>query len=331
MRMGEASTEEIPGVLREPPWLVEKKMRPKDPKPVLELTPILGAPPDDAVTAAMRSLSDYALRPDAPPKLSVLALDSPRLGLPIARRLSDLGIQQARWAFVARRWILTHPGAAVVGLVPFALGKSDNDRGHAWAALHHLARHGVDVAARAEPYGAEAQAAIAHVLAYDPRFDLPGRIPQLPPSYVAATLTPPRLRNGMTLPVAAVTALGTLVALSDPLAPHVGVAEVRAACDEVSLAEWAWDVARVWETTGAKDQLRWMTRGLVFFTTDELIRKMSTDMKSKNVMHALELIGTDAAVRELTAIAAREPAQRKLVDIHLTAIAESRGVVTLAS
>jgi hypothetical protein len=87
--------------------------------------------------------------------------------------------------------------------------------------------------------------------------------------------------------------------------PYVGLAEVRDACDERSLAELAWDMARAWELAGGKRQSEFMLYALAHFADDEVTRRTTPAIKDRRILDVLRLIGTEAAAMELATIAAR--------------------------
>lgn len=237
-------------------------------------------------------------------KRILFAIDSPRIAAGLAKLLTveSRGYWEVTWGPFVRRWLRLHPETAVIGLVPAVLaGDEDAER-----ALRFLRDDlEVDVLAVAKPYGEESITALETILAWDTRYDLPARLPKLPPIYRPESITRPLLKNGKRIPIGALTHLGTMLAFTSKRLPYAGIADVKAACEPRSLAELAWDLAKGWEMAGGKKNTEWMMESLIHFADDEVVRRTTPAMRSQAVSEVLQIIGTDAAVMELITIAAR--------------------------
>ncbi len=138
----------------------------------------------------------------------------------------------------------------------------------------------------------------------------PARPPKLPLFWQAAAFTRPLLRGrSAALPLAAVEALGRLLAVSRLGKPHAGLAEVRAACDPASLAAFAWDLFFAWLIAGAPPKEQWALNALGHLGDDEsarrlvpLIRAWPTEGAAARAAMGLDVLralGTDVALMHL--------------------------------
>lgn len=170
----------------------------------------------------------------------------------------------------ACRWWDRHAEATIVGLVPIAAGPRRAGRATAERVLRRLARtHDGAIRAHASALGAPVRAAIDEVLDAPAACFGPKRPRPMPAAWRPKGFTRPRLRDdGRALPIAAVDAIGGMLALSKLGEPWDDLATVRAACDPRSLADLAWDVARAWETSGAKSKERWMVEAIAHLGDD---------------------------------------------------------------
>ncbi len=258
----------------------------------------------------------------------LLRVKSWRLALPFAGYIAHRRMGKVAWL-----WLQKHAELAVLALVPTAFGTDKDDRATAERALFRLKASGVDVIAIGSRYGKEAKAALEKLFAWDPVYDLPKKIPQLGPSWNAQSVSRPTLvSNGKALPASALDIIATMLALSPLDPPYAGIAQIKEACDPHSLAEFAWETARMWEHAGHKKKEIWMLNSLVHFADDEIVRRLTPGMRVDYAVQVLEIIGTDAALMEMATIAGRTESQGSewtlggRIEKLLESAAEARGV-----
>ncbi|MFC5747659.1 DUF4132 domain-containing protein [Actinomadura rugatobispora] len=249
----------------------------------------------------------------------------------------------ARWLVRVRRlrkvalaWFDRHGLNAVPYLLPAALGKQGAARGNAEAALRLLAsRHGTGpIAEAARAHGDRAADAIAAMLAADPLDALPARMPKIgawaDPELLPQVLLRDRERA---LPAQAAGHLLSMVAISKPDEVYPGVGIVRDLCDRESLAEFAWEVFRRWDTHGAQSSDGWALAQLGWLGDDGTVRRLtpllrtwSADRRTPRVVAGLDVlaaIGSDVALMRLNGVAqsARSTSLRKRARERLDEVA----------
>ncbi|MFV2173637.1 hypothetical protein ACFHW2_38610 [Actinomadura sp. LOL_016] len=159
----------------------------------------------------------------------------------IAARMAEWLARRAGSQRPVRAWFGRHGLAAVPLLVPAALGGATEPRRHAEHALRFVADRtdadrGVEAA---RGHGDAAADAVRRMLA-GPDPVLPLRNPRNPAWADARALPQVLLRDrSAALPAEATGHLVSALALADP-----GAADVRAACDPASLAEFGWALSR---------------------------------------------------------------------------------------
>lgn len=241
----------------------------------------------------------------------------------------------------AQRWLLAHPEAAAVGLIPQAVGPAGKPRAAAAAALRFLAGSGheatvMDAAAR---YGDAARDAVRGVLDTDQLDALPARLPKLPGFFAPSGFSRPFLReSGKALPETAVESLATMLAISRIDEAYAGVALVKEACDAASLSAFAWDLFSAWLLAGAPAKEAWAFEALGHLGDDASARRLAPLVRQwpGEAAHAravmgldvLAAIGTDVALMHLNGIAQKvkfkglqEKAREKIA-----LVAERRGL-----
>ncbi|XVQ11412.1 DUF4132 domain-containing protein [Spirillospora sp. CA-255316] len=229
----------------------------------------------------------------------------------------------ARWLVRVRRlrklalaWFDRHGLNAVPYLLPAALGKQGAARGDAEAALRLLAsRHGAEpVVEAARAHGDRAADAIAAMLATDPLDAVPPRMPKIG-GWADPELLPQVLLRDRehALPAQAAGHLLSMLAISKPDQVYPGVGIVRDLCDRASLAEFAWEVFRRWDTHGAQSSDAWALAQLGWLGDDGTVRRLSPLLRSWSAerrtprvvagLDVLAAIGTDVALMHLNGIA----------------------------
>jgi len=268
---------------------------------------------------------------------AVARVNSPR----VAPLMADAYVRLKKAKGAALEWLLAFPKAAAFGLVPSAVGQPGKARAAAETALRALAARGhrAEIEAAAKRYGATAAEAVREVLDFDPLFTFPTKLPKMPAFWNAGALGRPLLRGGeKALPLAALDALGTMLAFTSPDDPYPGIADVKEACDPRSLAELSWDLFQAWLVAGAPSKEQWAFLALGIFGDDECARKLTPLVRAwpGEAAHAravvgldvLARIGTDVALMHLHGIAQKlkfkglqEKAREKIDQI-----AEARGL-----
>jgi len=261
----------------------------------------------------------------------------PRLAPLAAEALARLKSARAE----ARRWLLAHDECAAAGLIPDAVGPAGKKREMAGAALRLLAANGreaqvLDVAGR---WGEDARAAVRAVLDVDPLDLLPARLPKMPAFWQPEAFARPLLRGRTAaLPLPAVEALGTILAISPLDEPYAGLEQVREACDPASLGAFAWDLFSAWMIAGAPSKDQWALQALGHLGDDACARRLaplvrqwpgeSAHARAVTGLDVLRAIGTDVALMHLHGISQKlkfkglqEKAQEKIAEV-----AEQRGL-----
>ena len=241
----------------------------------------------------------------------------------------------------AKLWLLAHPEAAAVGLIPIAIGAPNKQRDAAEHGLRVLASEGheaivMEVAAR---YGEPAKQATRAVLDFDALDLFPSKIPALPELANASAL--PRLvlrESGKALPVTSMQHVLTMLAISKPGEPYAGVTRVKELTTVASQSELSWELFSTWNVAGAPSKEGWAFTQMGVLGDDECARKItplirswpgeSQHQRAVNGLDVLASIGSDVALMHLHGIAQKlkfkglqEKAREKIDQI-----AEARGL-----
>lgn len=232
----------------------------------------------------------------------LLEIDSHRLASVVVDAFEQNASREIAW-----KYFFEHVDATIIGVTPIAVGRVGETRRAAETILRKLAvHHGEHVRSLAKSaYGDRVAEALEEVLSFDGRFDCPRSPPKLPAEWRPRTFTRPHAKDGRALPIEAVEHIGHMLAFSDPEAPYVGLADVRAACEPRSLAELAWDIGRAWERAGTPTRSSWMLESIAHFGDDEVIRRTTPAIKTPAIVGVLGRAATDAAATELCTIAWR--------------------------
>ncbi|MCC3761577.1 DUF4132 domain-containing protein [Glycomyces sp. TRM65418] len=264
----------------------------------------------------------------------ILSLGAARLAAERLDRLKSARISTAQW-------FARHGLAAVPYLVPDALGAERKRRQYAETALLHLALHrGAEaVAAQSEPYGPEAAAAVAELLAGDLLEPRGAKLPK-PGPWASPALLPQVLLEGgeRALPAESVRHLLTVLALATPEYPYPGLDVVADACDRASLARFSRALFQLWLSVGAPAKDAWALTQLAHFAEDEtvwmlapLIREWPGQSQHKRAVSGLGVlgaIGSEEALRAIRVIADRVKfkALKEEAGQQITRIAASLGL-----
>ncbi|MFF2551458.1 DUF4132 domain-containing protein [Nocardia sp. NPDC058058] len=246
----------------------------------------------------------------------------------------------------ALAWLDRNHTTALPTIIGTALGKPGKDRRHAENALRLLAERGhrdaVDSAALA--LGDRVAEAITAVLEANPLHQLPPRIPVTPDWLVPEQLPALALRSdGGSAPRDAATFFSasdalhvcTMLAMSGANGDYAGVAQVVAATDPESLAEFAWGVFEAWRFAGYPSKDSWALHALGLLGNDETARRLgpmirnwpgqSAHARAVSGLDILTALGTDVALMQLHGIAEKAKfkglktkAQEKIAEVAET-------------
>ncbi|MBE1537267.1 DUF4132 domain-containing protein [Actinomadura algeriensis] len=250
---------------------------------------------------------------------------------------------------LAERWFERHgPLAAGYYLVPDALGGAPAPRRHAVHALRHVAAMDSGLVLRAaRAFGDEAADAVAKLLAA-PSGVAPAQRPTSPPPFPkwadAAALPRPVLRDGGEFPAAETRNLVLLLAMAGRPDDFPGVddalAEVAAAAEPASLAEFAWGLFEDWAAAGHPARDEFAMRALGRFGDAGTVRRLAPlaagwtrpDARDRmsGALRAIARIGGPAAAVHLNDVAmrARTKTLRHVARHHLGELAAADGLTT---
>ncbi|MDF2697100.1 MAG: Molybdate metabolism regulator, partial [Labilithrix sp.] len=162
----------------------------------------------------------------------------------------------------------------------------------------------------AERYG---DAVARAVMAIDPLFLLPKKMPKLPAFANVSALPKIELRAGGVLPDEAVENVLTMLALTEATTSYAGLAQVRDACTATSLRDFAWALFERWLTAGGPSKEGWALRALGELGDDDVasrlapkIRAWPTEKALARASVGLEVlarIGTDIALMHVDRLA----------------------------
>lgn len=241
----------------------------------------------------------------------------------------------------AERWFIKFPKAAIVGLIPTAVGNHTQAREQAESALQFIVSkgHGDLVRSVATSYGLEVKAAVEAVLSADPRDRYPAKLPKIPAWANVDKLPRPLLvGREKALPKSAVEAIFVMLAFSTPESTYIGLEDVLAVCDRQSLEEFSWALFNEWQIGGASSKENWGMQQLGLLGGDEVARKLtplirawpgeSLQARAVSGLDILARIGTDLALMHLNGVAQKvkfkglqEKAREKMDEV-----AQNRGL-----
>ncbi|HNC99409.1 MAG TPA: hypothetical protein PKW90_24965, partial [Myxococcota bacterium] len=169
-----------------------------------------------------------------------------------------------------------------------------------------------DPALRAE-LTAEEAAVVDQLLRVDPLLECPERIAKLPPFCELAALPRPQLRSGRLLSLSATQAVVELWSFTPRNQPHVGLAQLREALDPAGLEELAWALATAWAEgpgTTTSATTAWAMYALVYGGGEGVARRLAPYLRRlllreprvKAVLVGLDclaMIGSDVALMHL--------------------------------
>ncbi len=216
----------------------------------------------------------------------------------------------------AMTWMLRHPEATAVGVIPEAVGRAGKKRRAGEAALRFLKSEGHEgtVLKIAADYGDEVRGAVEQILAIDPKDVLPKKLPTMPSFWEPSALPAPLLADReRSLPPSAIEHVGIMLAMSKPGEEYPGLDDVLAVCDRESLARFAWAVFEAWQAAGHPAKEGWAFTALAIFGDDEVARRLTPlirrwpgdggHARAVTGLDVLTAIGSDVALMHLHGIA----------------------------
>lgn len=242
-----------------------------------------------------------------------------------------------------RRWLLRYPEHAACALIAPALGKNGEARDCAGVALRLLQAHGHEPTLRAvaarygDPAVVQGLDAVLNESALD-RF--PTRRSKLPDWWQPRGWHRPLLRNGKALPETTLDVVGEMMAFSTTEEVYAGIGVLRQACDDTSLADFAWDAFCAWLEVGGPSKEGWALSALGLLGNDDTARRLTPLIRNwpGEAAHAravtgldvLAGIGTDVALMLLNGIAQKIKfkALQDRAREKIQAIAQARGLST---
>ncbi len=214
----------------------------------------------------------------------------------------------------------------------------NEERGLALGLMRQIL--GADPNLRAELSPEEGRV-VESLLGQDPLLECPEKIAKLPPFCELAALPRPQLRSGRVLSRSATQAVVELWSFSPRNQPHVGLAQLREALDPASLEELAWALATAWaESPGTTTSATtaWAMYALVYGGGEGVARRLAPYLRRlllreprvKAVLVGLDclaMIGSDVALMHLgTFLKAREEEVRRQAELLLEQVASRQGL-----
>ena len=254
----------------------------------------------------------------------------------IAARVLRSGGRAAREA--AKRWLQRHAELAAAVLLPQLTARGGAD--DALHALRWLLAQGADGALErgAARHAESGGAALAAVRAFDPLQLAPKRAPALPAFWMPAAWPRPLLRDGRALPLAALDAIGEMLAFSKLEQPYAGLLRLRELCRPASLGSFVWALFEAWEKGSAAGKEVWAFHALAHLGDDVCAARLAQRMRIwpgegalQRAIAALEVLtamGSDVALMHLHGFAqkAKSRGLQHKAQAKIDAIAEARGL-----
>ncbi|MEU5873404.1 DUF4132 domain-containing protein [Glycomyces sp. NPDC047369] len=313
----------LPEFLASPPW---KRKAAKRKKLVVDVAPIgrdglrwRDGERDrwrDSADAVQRRLAETEDPAEALAALSKSANGHralPPLAGPLAARIAaDWLVRLRSTRLSVGDWLDRHGLDAAVWLTPDAVGKAGKQRKAAEAVLRDVARRFGDTAVlgAVAPYGADAAASVAEILAVDP-LDLDGRKAPKVPEWAEPVLgMPVLLRSGRErLPRNAVEHVVGAMMLDSPSIPYAGLDIVKEHCDPASLSAFSWAVLESWEINDAPAKDAWALTQLARFADADAVARLEGLVRawpdrnlSKRALNGLEVLGAIESEDALRAV-----------------------------
>lgn len=243
------------------------------------------------------------------------AVDSPRVAPLMANAQANLKKTRA----VGEKWLRRFPDAAAVGLIPalYATGKPKKTAEHALRFVCETKASVVhNVAAR---YGEETALRVRTLLDGDGSPLAAATKPPKLPKFIRPDMLPAPALKGGTQSLCDEDILDFVRLLSifpaEVAAEDAALTKLRAACDEESLAEFAWSLFHQWLLSGAPMKAKWPFFGLAHFGDGRAARALGPLAKkwapggfpsrAQLAIDVLAAMGSDSALMEIYKTAER--------------------------
>ena len=267
---------------------------------------------------------------------SALVVAAPEL----ATRMATLLHTRKKLRAAAGLWLKTHTELSTIILLMETQTGAPKAKVVAEYVLHWLRQNSelARMQAGAQHYGAAGSALLTAIFAADPLAALPQKPRPFPSFFIPAGFSRPRLLNGNALPLAALSALGTMLQVSTLDDTYAGIELLKAACTAESLDAFAWDLFQAWAQTGASSKETWAFTAIGLLGGDVCVRQLtplirawpgeSQHARAVTGLDVLAAIGSDYALMQLNGIAQKSKfkgLQERAVE-KIQAIADARGL-----
>jgi hypothetical protein len=352
----EATAEEIPLVLRDPPW-----RRPRRPiaRRVVKVAPteweehVVFADDEDRNEAsehddpAVRALATRGARgiealearmretPGGVLPFAARCVDSPRIAVAVA-----LAAGIPKLVEHVELWVSRFPRAAALGALPAALGAPSREQAAAAKLVDMLSGAGMGDVIReaARAYGAEAKAAVDELLDVVPLQACPNEPPSLPRFVSPSALPAVAVPGGALLPASAMLHFLEMLVFSDPDEPYAGIARVARACEPRSLDAFLAALVQAWVKHRSPASGEWVLDAVAQMGRTDAVREVVRAIRAwvrgratrQRAIAGLEALarGGDAALTALADLA-QKGNSRTIVE-HATelmgSVAQERGM-----
>lgn len=223
----------------------------------------------------------------------VLDVPEPRLA-----RVFALALEKRPLKALARRWLVTFPEAAALGLLPLAFAAVVKDREMAQRALRlSLLQDRAAVLRAAQSYGPEAVKALAAFEAA-PADIYPKKLPYIPEFASAKFLPQVLLANGGALSPDQTDTLLMLLAFS-PLEPLYVLSDIKETLQPQSASAFVWALFQQWLRDGANSMANWCLSALGYLGNDDTARRLTPLLREwpGEAAHARAVSGLDVLAR----------------------------------
>ena len=245
------------------------------------------------------AIASVAHTMEAQPFKWLMRCDSPRVALLALRGAGRGALRNA-----AHGWMRSYPEAAVIGLLPIALGPAGAQKMDAAAVLREaLDRETLRAVARR--FGDAVAEATEALLAFDPLLDCPKSPPKLSAFADLAAMPEVRLTSGAALPEEAKRNLLEMLQFTPFDPPYAGVADVRGALDPASVDDLLRALLDAWVSAGAASASAWALRAIGHLGSTAIARELAAKIRKwpREKGRPRALVGVDVLGRMGTDVA----------------------------
>lgn len=231
----------------------------------------------------------------------------------LAPRIANCFINHKKIKEIAKQWLIEYPTHAIYGLLPVAFDLQHEYQNSAITTLCFLARHGfksniLDIIAQYQKPRLISE--INRMLENEQLSNYPASFPPEPFYWDPDHWRLPKLKNTQQpLPKSAITHLGTMLRFPVDNGIYLGIEEVKALCDEQSLADFVWDIFQSWLDFGAPLKDNWVLSALGILGNNQTLSNLlpllyewpekSFTQRTVAALDIFYLIGTDEALIHL--------------------------------